>query len=69
MCFLFFFIKNGCFLHNSIILLFFFFLVVEKVSSLSGSVVAAVSSRRESGTADQSQSNPGEGTTQEPPEP
>lgn len=46
-----------------------FCFVVEKVPSLGSFVVAAVSSWRESGTADQSQSHPGEGTTQEPPEP
>lgn len=40
----------------------------EKVSPLGASVVAAVTSGRKSGTADQSQSDPREGATQEPPD-
>lgn len=43
-------------------------LVVEKVPPLSSFMAAAVSPRGASGTADQSQSYPGEGTSQESPE-
>lgn len=43
--------------------------VVEKVSPLERPVVAAVSPGRASRTADQSQGHPGEGPTQELPEP
>jgi len=47
----------------------FCFAVVEEVSPLGGAVAAAVSPGGASGPADQSQSHPGEGSPQEPPDP
>lgn len=47
---------------------FFFIGTVKEVSPLCATVVVAVTFGRESGTADQSQSNPREGATQESPD-
>lgn len=46
-----------------------FVAVAEKVSTLCGPVAADVAAGRTSGPADPSQSYPGEGQAQEPPEP
>lgn len=51
---------------NELFIYVYFAAAVEKMSPLGSSVAAAVSSRGKSRPADQSQSNPGESTTEEP---